>query len=171
MSSYLPLMLDVSNRRILLLGGGRASAEKLRTLETLGVSVTAISRKFSDEFYGRQWLKLEEREYRRGDLQGFDIVYAGIGGSPALESVIEEASEIPGLLLNVIDSAENSDFISVSGILRENFAVFVSTMGRAPGFARSIREKIESALNLSRLDDEARAYIQEREDRKKNQSY
>lgn len=32
---YLPLMIEISNKNILLIGGGKAAAEKLRTLSQL----------------------------------------------------------------------------------------------------------------------------------------
>ncbi|MCB1176147.1 MAG: hypothetical protein KDK36_01090 [Leptospiraceae bacterium] len=164
---YLPLMMDVTEKKILILGGGKASAEKLRTLSQLGKKVRVISPEFVEDFNGKDWLELVRREYQYGDLDEFDIIYCGINDQD-LEKEIKREAVSKGKFINFIDKVEYSDFISVAGFIKDTFSIFISTYGKAPGGAKKIREIIEDKLDLEKLDKEISEYIVERE-RKKNE--
>ncbi|MDX1957762.1 MAG: NAD(P)-dependent oxidoreductase [Leptospiraceae bacterium] len=165
---YLPLVLDVTNKEILLLGGGLAASEKLRTLSQLNKKIKAISRSFREEFYGLEWLTLIQREYREGDLPVNGIVYCGMNNPSEHDKVLNEAKQ-KNSLVNFIDKPDNSDFISASSLLKKNFGIFVTTYGRGPGVTKKIRQEIETALDLDSLDSFAEKFIEERM-RKKNES-
>ncbi len=163
---YLPIMLDVTKTEILVLGGGKASAEKLRTLSQLHKKIKVISKEFISDFYEKDWLELIQREYQYGDLEGFGIVYCGIN-DPIIEKIVLQESLERNILINFIDKVEDSKFISVAGFIKNSFSIFISTYGKGPGGAKRIRQEIESKINLEELDLEIAEYIQERE-RKKN---
>lgn len=166
MKQYLPIMLDVTNKNILILGAGKASAEKLRTLAQLGKPITVISKTFCDEFLSKDWLILKQKPYEYGDLKGFDVVYSGVNDKIVEHEIFKEAKE-RNVLINFIDQVENSDFISAASIIRKNLTIFISTYGKTPGGAKRIRQKIESQIQLDELDLELEKLILERE-RKKN---
>ncbi|HMY29845.1 MAG TPA: NAD(P)-dependent oxidoreductase [Leptospiraceae bacterium] len=162
-------MMDVTNRKILLLGGGKASAEKLRTLAQLNLRITAISPQFIEEFHSLDWIDFIYRKYQYGDLEGFDIVYCGINDPIEEKKILQEAKERK-VLINFIDQVEDSDFISASTLIRENFTLFISTYGKSPGGAKMIREEIESKIDLSNLDRQVGVKAKEREMKKKGLS-
>jgi siroheme synthase-like protein len=162
---YLPVMLDVTNTEILVLGGGKASAEKLRTLSQLNKKIKVISKEFISDFYEKDWLELVQREYQYGDLNGFKIVYCGIN-DPVIEKVVLQESIERNILINFIDKVEDSQFISVAGFIKKSFSIFISTYGKSPKGAKRIRQEIENKINLEELDTEITEYIKEREKRK-----
>lgn len=157
------MMLDVTDRNIVVFGGGRASAEKLRTLSGLNKNITVISPEFGQEFRDKPWLNLIERKYKKGDLKNFDLVYSGINDPVVKKEILAEAREnrIP---INFIDDVEHSDFISAASLIRNSFTIFISTYGKGPGGTKKIRESIESAINLDALDAEVTDYIRIREE-------
>ncbi len=165
MKTYLPLMIEVSKKNILLIGGGKAAAEKLRTLSQLNKKIKAISPDFVEEFHGLEWIDFEYRKYRVGDLKNFDIVYVGIN-DPIIEKEILEEAKKEKLLINFIDKVEDSDFISVAGFIKENYSIFISTYGKGPGAAKKIRQEIESKLDLEKINNEVGEYIAIREKEK-----
>lgn len=169
MKTYLPIMLDVSTKNILLLGGGKASAEKLRTLSGLGKKIRVISESFSDEFLDKPWLELVKKSYEYGDLDGFDLVYSGVNNKIIETEILREAKE-RNILINFIDQIDSSDFISASSLIRDSFTIFISTYGRSPGGAKKIREEIESKLDLESLNQEISIMARERAKRKENVS-
>lgn len=158
-------MLDVSNKNILLLGGGKASAEKLRTLSQLGKRITAISPEFIEDFHSLDWIDFIYRKYEYGDLQGFDVVYSGVNDRDVESEILKEARE-RNVLINFIDKVEDSDFISASTLIQENFSIFISSYGRAPGGVKMIRQEIEEKLNLVELNDKLVVIAKEREIKK-----
>jgi len=159
---YYPLMLDITDKNILIIGGGPAAAEKLRSLSQTGKTVKVIAREFSDAFRNQDWLQLEQRAYQSGDLQGFDLVYVGINDPQEEERILHDAKNL-NLLINFVDKVENSDFISPSVLLRENFALFISTYGKGPGMTKKIRKTIEEKIDLDALNREAGEYFKKRE--------
>jgi len=163
---FLPMMLNVTNKKILMIGAGRACREKLWSLGQVKVEITVIAPGIHEDFFGKPWIRLVQRPYQAGDLAGYAIVYVGVN-NPTLEAQIRrEASEV-GALVNFVDKREYSDFISPSVIQRDHFSIFVSTFGRGPGAAKNIRKEIESNLDLNRLDEETGEFIQNREHNKK----
>jgi len=158
---YLPIMLDVSNKNILLIGGGAACAEKLRSLGQLGKDITAISPEFCSDFNDKPWIKMIHRKYSPGDLKGFHIVYVGINDFDEEMLILNEAKE-EGLLINFVDQVKFSDFISPSVLIKKFFSIFISTNGRGPGASKFIRREIEEKINLEELDNRAGEYIQNR---------
>ncbi len=158
-------MLDVTNKKILLLGGGKASAEKLRTLSQLGTRITAISPEFIEEFHSLGWIDFIYRKYEYGDLKEFDVVYSGVNDRDVEREILKEARE-RNVLINFIDKVEDSDFISASTLIQENFSIFISTYGRAPGGAKMIRQEIEVKLDLPDLDNRVGEMAKQREARK-----
>ena len=159
------MMLDVTNKNILLLGGGKASAEKLRTLSQLGKRITAISPDFIEDFHSLDWIDFVYRKYQYGDLKGFDVVYSGVNDRNVEKEILKEARE-RNVLINFIDKVEDSLFISASTLIHENFSIFISTYGRAPGGAKLIRQELEAKINLPEIDQRVGEMAREREARK-----
>jgi precorrin-2 dehydrogenase/sirohydrochlorin ferrochelatase len=161
-------MLDVTSKNILLLGGGKASAEKLRTLSQLRKRITAISPEFIPEFHSLDWIDFIYRKYQHGDLKDFDVVYCGVNDREVENEILKEAREC-NILINFIDKVEDSDFISASTLIQENFSIFISTYGRAPGGAKMIRQELEAKIDLAGLNLKVGEMAKEREARKKEQ--
>ena len=158
---YLPIMLDVSEKNILLIGGGVACAEKLRSLGQLNKEITAIAPEFCENFSGKSWIKMIKRKYRPGDLKGFHIVYVGINNKDEEMIILKEARR-EGLLINFVDQVKFSDFISPSVLLKKFFSIFISTNGKGPGASKFIRREIEEKIDLDDLDRRTGEYIKNR---------
>lgn len=165
---YLPILLDVTEREILLIGAGRACAEKLHSLRQTGKPITVIAPEFSEPFLQREndaWMRRIPRKFRKGDLGGFGLIYVGVDDPDAEREILEEArrEKIP---VNFLNHVGQSDFISPSALVRRSFAIFISTFGRGPGATKRIRKEIEENLDLEALDRETEEYIRRREERK-----
>ncbi len=167
--TYLPLLLDITDKKILILGAGKAASEKLRTLSQLGKKITVIAPEIRPEFQDKEWIQIECRKYRQGDLKGYQIVYAGVNDPTVEESIHQEAKQ-EGVLLNIIDHVERSDFISPSALIKKYFAIFISTFGKGPGMTKRIRQLLETSLDLDAIDREAEEYIVQRERAKQEKS-
>lgn len=170
---YYPIMLEISEKKILIIGAGPAAAEKLRSLEQIcrrsevkevckkTRKVRVIAKEFSEAFLHKDWLELVHKPYESGDMKGFHLVYVGIN-DPAIEEKILHDAHGQNVLINFIDKVEDSDFISPSVLLRENYSIFISTYGKGPGMTKKIRKAIEDKIDLEKLDIEAGEYIKGR---------
>jgi siroheme synthase-like protein len=136
-----------------------------------GAKVTVISPrplpeivKLSEE----RVIGLNQREYEAGDLKGAGIAFAGTDVKKVNRKVADEASKA-GVLVNVADDPEQSDFIIPSFFRRGNLTVAVSTSGVSPALAKKIRTRLEQDLGeeyavLLSLIREVRSTIREKGD-------
>lgn len=154
-------MMDVTEKSILLIGAGNACAEKLKTLLSLDMQITVISDSFLPIFKNNEKFHLIERKYSYGDMQNFDIIYCGINDETERKKIRTEAEE-KKKLINFVDRPLDSDFISASSLIYDNFTIFISTYGRSPGGAKKIRETLEAKMSLETLNDEIGEMIRKR---------
>lgn len=155
-------MYDLTNREILIVGGGIKTLEKLRTFKNINKNINVIAVDPVPELLESPLVTVIKKEYETGDMDGFDIVYIDSQNPEKVEAIVREARK-KKILVNTIDIPEKSDFISVSSIAKKFFTIFISTNGRGPGFARRLREYMEETLNLDELDEEAERYISQRD--------
>jgi len=155
---YLPVMIDLTDLKIVIIGAGKAAAEKLHTFSQLKVPLTVIATQISEPFKQFDWITRIERPYQHGDLKGFNLAYIGINDSVLEKEIAQEARE-EKILVNFIDKVDLSGFISPSAIIKKNFSLFISTYGKGPGMAKRIRKTIEENIDLDGLDLETQEYI------------
>jgi len=164
LASYYPIFLNISGRRCVVVGGGQVALRKVRTLIECGADIEVISPDLCLEL--RRLAESREvralnREYQSGDLRGAFVVIAVTDNSDVNRKVAEEAKR-NAALVNVVDDAENSDFIIPSYLRRGDVTVAISTAGKSPALARKIRTRLEKDLgneyaSLTNLIGEVRA--------------
>jgi siroheme synthase-like protein len=107
---FLPVSLNVTNKKILLVGGGKVATHKGAILARFVSNVTIISPEFTDEI--RQLpFTFVEKTYEKKDLEGFFLVYV-CTGNHELNSQIKADAEDLGILASVCDAPLLCDFVS-----------------------------------------------------------
>jgi len=144
-SSYYPIFLNISGRKCVVVGGGEVALRKVKTLLEHGASVDVISPELCSDLMalaqaGR--VHVSPRHYQPDDLRSTLVVIAATDNREINRQVVDEARS-RGVLVNVVDDAENSDFIVPSYMRRGNVTIAVSTAGRSPALARKIRTRLE----------------------------
>jgi len=146
-ASYYPVFLDTADKRCVVIGGGQVALRKVNTLLEYGAKIDVISPEICPELAGLLPTKLEQirifpRHYRPGDLAGAFLAIVATDNHEINFQVAREARS-QGVLVNVVDNAENSDFILPSLVRRGDVTIAVSTAGRSPALARKIRTRLE----------------------------
>ena len=144
-SHYYPISLDLSGKKCVVVGGGLVALRKVKVLLEHGASVEVISPDLCPELrhLGKEGtVQILSREYVQGDLEGALIAMAVTDQREANTKVAEEARE-RGILVNVADDLQHSDFILPSYLCRGDITIAVSTGGKSPALARRIRTKLE----------------------------
>lgn len=146
--AYYPVFLSIRGKRCVVIGGGVVALRKVRALLDCGAKVTVVSPTLHPDL-----ARLAEagqispirREFRPGDLAGSVIAITATDERVINQKVSDEARD-RGVLVNVVDSSEQSDFIIPSFFRRGDLTVAVSTAGMSPALARKIRTKLEGLL-------------------------
>lgn len=146
---YYPIFVEMSGRRVLLVGGGHVALEKIGKLVNAGALVTVASpelipavQTFIDSGEA-VWLA---RPYTSGDTEGFEMVMVATDDGAVNAAVAAEA-RAAGIWVNAADDVANCDFILPSLAQRGRIAIAASTGGSSPALARWLRERLEEFLS------------------------
>lgn len=145
MKTYPICLINMSQKRVAVVGGGKVAFRKVQGLLNTGAPITVISPKSCrelEELSGAGLLKLEQRNYRSGDLRGVFLVVAA-SDDPLVNQAVWEEGQLEGCLVNVVDDPLHSDFILPAVVRRGEFTIGISTGGASPALARRLREKME----------------------------
>jgi siroheme synthase-like protein len=143
-----PVVLDLTRRPCLVVGGGVVAERKVDGLLSAGARVTVVSPALGAALLtaavaGRlHWIP---RTYERGDVAGFALVMVATGDPGVNAEVTREARE-HGIWVNCADDPARCDFALPSVLRRGVLSVAVSTGGASPALARLVREELERLL-------------------------
>ena len=143
-----PVVLDLTGRPCLVVGGGAVAERKVEGLLVAGARVTVVSPWLSDGLRassseGRvHWTP---RRYRPGDVAGFRLVIVATS-DPALTLDVAREARDRGAWVNCADDPARCDFTLPSVLRRGSLTVSVSTGGASPALARLVREELEGLL-------------------------
>jgi precorrin-2 dehydrogenase/sirohydrochlorin ferrochelatase len=139
-----PLVVDLRDRRVVVIGAGRVSAQKVSQLLAAGARITIITEEVlvpvSSEIES-----LVLRPYEHGDLDGAFLAVSATGNKEVDDCVVAEADE-RNILLNVVDDAARSNFFFTAVHRDGDVVVSVSTEGASPALAQWVRNVVANAL-------------------------
>jgi uroporphyrin-III C-methyltransferase/precorrin-2 dehydrogenase/sirohydrochlorin ferrochelatase len=143
---YFPLFLDISRRRVLIVGTGDAAIQKMRLACNAGAAVVLINTGRSvpvDEILAQA--ASVRSEFNVEDLRGCALVFVCGADEPTARRV-SAAARAMGVPINVQDRAELSTFIMPAILDRAPVTVAVSSGGASPMLARVIRDQVAAVL-------------------------
>jgi precorrin-2 dehydrogenase/sirohydrochlorin ferrochelatase len=143
-----PLVVDLSNRPCVVVGGGDVAERKVEGLLAAGAVVTVVSPALNVGLAalaraGR--IDHVRRRYRRGDLAGKLLAFVATGDRRVSAAVASDGRR-SGVWVNAADDPAHCDFFLPSVLRRGPLLVAVATGGASPALARAVRERIEALL-------------------------
>lgn len=148
MTVYLPIMLDCSGKRCLVVGGGTIAQRKVEGLLEAGADVHVVSPSLTESLAGLAGgglISWQNREFAPGDTRDAFLVYAASSNHGVNRKVAQEAGQ-SGIPVNVASDADSGSFITPGVFRRGRLTVAVSTSGAGPGAAIAIKELLEETL-------------------------
>lgn len=142
------MFMDMQDLKVLVVGGGNIATEKLEKLVDFTKEITVIASEVSVEanrLIKEHCLTLYQRAYRRGDIEGFDIVIVATD-TVELHKAIYEESRGSRILVNSVDNTDYCDFIFPSYVKKNDLTIAFSTGGASPAFAKHIRRHFEKII-------------------------
>jgi siroheme synthase-like protein len=166
---YYPIFLNIQGKRCVVIGGGKVALRKIKMLLDCGANVSVISPKPHPDIAKlskERAIHFIQRDYESQDLKGAVIAIVCTDVKEVNRKVADEAKKA-GILVNVADDPEPSDFIIPAFFRRGNLTLAVSTSGVSPALARKIRMKLEKSFgeeyaSLLSLIGEVRSTLKEK---------
>jgi siroheme synthase-like protein len=141
MPELLPLFLNLAGRQVVLVGGGRVAAAKLRQLLAVGARVRVVAPDISRDINNAEVIR---REFRPSDLDGAWLVVAA--ATPDVNSAVADAAADRHLFVNAVDDPENASAYLSGVVRRDGVTIAISTSGDAPALTSLLREAIDRLL-------------------------
>lgn len=145
---HFPVFLDLTDRRVVVVGGGETAAQKLRLLVRTGARTTVIAESFSEavaELARTKQVRLEQRRFARGDVRGAALII-GAESRADQNAEVSAAARAHGIPVNVVDNPDLSTAIVPAIVDRDPVIVAIGTEGASPIIARDLRARLEAWL-------------------------
>lgn len=147
--SYFPITLRIDGTRLVIIGGGKIAARKIRLLLKKNARIEVYARRFNQELQNYEKEKLiscypplqDETEFMQV-MSGVTLIFITTN-DPAYNRQIALWAKKTNIPVCNVDDAELSTFITPSIIDRDPVQIAISTGGAAPVLGRRIRQKIE----------------------------
>jgi siroheme synthase-like protein len=145
---YYPIFLDIEDRPVVIIGGGEVCARKAETMMKYGARVTVVSPELTPEIetWAREGkLVVRRKHYEAADLGEANIVIASTDDTGVNEQIAADcrARRIP---VNVVDVTPLCEFIVPAIIEKGSVQIAVSTGGKSPALARTLKEDLQRTI-------------------------
>lgn len=150
MKAPYPIIVDLSQKQVAVVGGGRVARRKIKKLNEIGVKPTVISPQLVDGI-DPQKIKWIDDTYQRQYVAEMDLIIACTDNPELNDRIRSEASHFQ--LVNNVSDKNHSDFYNLATIQTNQLLISVSTLGQSPKKAKEVRSQIEQWLKEQQKGD------------------
>ncbi len=139
--TYFPILISISNRPCLIIGGGPIARHKVVSLLKFSADITIIAPDIDEklaEIAGENNYKILKKQYQSSDLDGFEMVIAATGKKDLSKQIWQDCKERK-ILINTVDDPQYCDFILPATVKRGALTVSIGTQGKSPFLTKEIR--------------------------------
>ena len=145
---YFPMFIDLSDKNIVVAGGGNIATRRIKTLLKFTRNITVVATKVTQELMdlGKAGtVTLYIRPVKRSDFANAYMVIAATNDWK-LNDEIHRVCKEEGIYVNVASDREACDFYFPGVYMRDEMVVGVTASGLDHKKAKRVREEIQNAL-------------------------
>lgn len=139
--NFLPISINITDKKILIIGGGKVGYHKACILNRFTDKATIVSPQFVDGFKDLPF-ELIQKKYSKEDLEGVFLLYICTENEKFNAEIKSEADDL-GILASVCDNPILCDFVSPAIFKSDNVTVAVSSNARDVYQSINIRNQIK----------------------------
>jgi len=140
-----PINLNLTGRKVLVVGAGRIATRKAQQLVPCGADVTVIAPLVVPLMRDLP-VTILEREYVAGDALGYRLVITATGNVEVDQAIYDEC-EAAGIWVNSADDPERCAFTLPAVVRRGSLMITSSTGGASPALSSWIRARLDEMLD------------------------
>jgi precorrin-2 dehydrogenase/sirohydrochlorin ferrochelatase len=172
-----PIFLELSGRRVVVVGGGAVAVRKAQSLLEAGARLVVVAERISDmmtALCADSGAELVKSKYAKDYLVGAVLAIAATNNQQLNRQIYKDCQELE-ILCNVVDEPQLCDFFVPAVVQRGDLQIAIGTEGQCPAYAGHIRKKLEKLFTdkhgeflaeLERLREQIIAYVPDATDRK-----
>lgn len=142
--NFLPVSIDISNQKILIIGDGSSAFKKLKILQRFDAEVEIIAINVCAEIK-QSGVKYVERGYEKSLLKGYFMLYSCTNNYELDKQILADGKEM-GVLVNIHDKPELCQFVSPAIYKDRNITVAVGSNAENVHESIKIRNEIQEFL-------------------------
>lgn len=145
MAKY-PIFLELSGRRVVLIGGGAIAARKAQVLLAAGARLVVVAERIDEMLTvlcKDKTAELVRSKYAKNYLAEAVLVVAATNNNQLNKQIYRDCQELE-ILCNIVDVPELCDFFVPAVVKRGSLQIAVSTDGYCPAYAGHLRKKLEA---------------------------
>jgi len=145
---HYPISIDLTNRRCVVVGGGKVAERKVDTLREYGAAVAVVSPEVTpriSRLADEGSIELLTETYDHAVLDGAFVVIAATDDREVNKYISKEAQR-KGILVNVVDDPELCSFFVPATVRRGDLTISVSSSARSPFLARRVKETLDALI-------------------------
>ncbi len=175
---YYPVLVDLKDKRCLVVGGGRVALRKIRRLLECQARVFVVAQTLVEELknmVSQGKIAYLGSEYKTEYLKGTFLLIGATDDEELNLRLSQEANE-KGILCNIVDQPEKCNFIVPSLVTKGDLIITISTSGKSPALARRLRQEMEKMFGeeyalflqiLGKIRDVLKRHISSQPERQK----
>lgn len=147
-SSYFPLFVDMSGKKIIFFGGGKIAARRIGVLRPFAEDITVISPELSrpiEEMVRDGLVRWKKKGYEEADLAGADIVFAATGDADTDRRIAGDCGE-RNIPVNAASDRSLCDFFFPAVVERGQTVIGINGSGVDHAGVKELRIRIEEML-------------------------
>jgi len=142
--NYMPLFVDMTGKKVLVVGAGRIAYRKIKTLLKYGAVVEVVSLEVAEKEIEELDVQLSLREFKEDDLVGKFLVAAATDDK-GVNSKIVKLCEERNILVNNMTTKTDLNCRFAATIETDEYQIAVSARGY-PKKSKQLKEKIREIL-------------------------
>ncbi len=144
MAKY-PIFLELSDRRVVVIGGGTVAVRKAQSLLAAGARLVVVAERIDKMMAAlckSKNAELIKSKYSKEYLAEAVLAIAATNNHQLNRRIYKDCQALE-VLCNVVDEPELCDFFVPAVVKRSDLQIAVGTEGHCPAYAGHIRKKLE----------------------------
>ena len=148
--AYFPLFVDLKNKNVLIVGGGKVAFRKVVKLIPFEPNIIIVSPSICEEIgqllNENKNLIYKKKSFDIDDVKDAYIVISATNDSN-INRKISQICKSMNIPINSVDDLENCSFLFPALIKNESLVIGCSTSGKAPDISAYVKNKINQSLS------------------------
>jgi len=148
---YLPVFLDLRDRRVLVIGGGEVALRKIAMLRRAGALVRVVAPELHPELETMRQAGVIEHVAQRFEAAHMEEASFAVAATddPTINQAVSDEGRRRHLFVNAVDDGSASSALMPAIVDRSPLIVAVGSAGSSPTLVRRVRAELESMLPQS----------------------
>ncbi|MGK0553426.1 precorrin-2 dehydrogenase/sirohydrochlorin ferrochelatase family protein [Macrococcus capreoli] len=138
-----PVMLNLQDKNILIVGGGRIAKRKVTGLQGEGARITVMAPEI-DAAIESMDVNCIPYPFTKQDISQYDIVFIATNNERVNQEVMSCIHEHQ--LVNDCSNKTNSNFFNVASFKHDDMRIMISSDGASPEKSKNLKQKLIDLL-------------------------